>query len=686
MFGTPKDGGIHKKRPAKKPIDPGLKTSKGRAKIFDFSAPRNSCVFQRIKRKNFYRPELFYSSPFYKKIVPLFLKDLKNSVSILDVYGNVGLKWHNNNYVLVNNYPIQNVEIFAQVVDIQFRDLKSKYSKFNDNKTSNNSYTVDNLYFIDIDDSSGCNNLTTCTMKESLYVSSILENKSEIFRNCKSPANPNSSYLLIGNYIKIHGNVNNKFRKKNRAIEISIQKFFLFSKSLNDKSHSKVEISLEKELKFWAKTLNVRDSILSQPWDVNKKYNLNCLIDNDDVPSNTTENLNSKNINQCQYKDDSSNRSSESEDDDIVFIGQNEINTDQHINQIFQDKNYILDYSDFLDIISLPNTYLHSSLLSSKNLISVLLLNNDSIINITNYQYEVLKYLIIIITNLSLEKMQNKKTNMGYDICTNNKNMQENHTNNQLIFLEDAYGDMVLSNFLDLLTLRLNLKAFLSPSNDLMLNSSLFDDTMFLDLKGDLFNKYLEFFVNNKLISFSKIRINLNEKPIIRYENLLHIYNKLLLWLKQVLKLNYSIYFKKFKSLILKSDESIPIPKLIETFKLKYKDFNKKIFTTEDNNLFKIRLFLEYIETTLFINIKSTDLGIIIQKLTKWVIFQRTELKKLEKNLIYDFIIYLSDNQSICSRNKSFKLIKFEEKLEMFKLLTWTFDKRELHWSLCTKG
>ena len=251
--------------------------------------------------------------------------------------------------------------------------------------------------------------------------------------------------------------------------------------------------------------------------------------------------------------------------------------------------------------------------------------------------------------------------------------------------MERIYNDNLLSNFLDLLILRSDISLFLNSTRDFILNVKLFQDLQFLNKKGDIFNSCLKLFADNQIITISKMRIdNQIQKSIIVYHSLLQLFNKLIIWLKLVLNFNYQFYFKKLTNFIDKNkkngnesgsgNENENISVIMKKFKRKYSNFYKVLFITTNDNLFKIDLFLNYIKDTLFINVLNQEIQILIQKLTKWIIFQRIELKKFEKNLIYQFIIHLNEKEE-----------EIEEKLQLFKILSWIYNEKESYWTLKVK-
>ena len=74
-----------------------------------------SITFKRSHGKSYYIPEVFQDSPTYNCVVPVFIRDINKSLSLIELYGSRGIDPYLDHFIMVNNYPIQRVSIGAKI-------------------------------------------------------------------------------------------------------------------------------------------------------------------------------------------------------------------------------------------------------------------------------------------------------------------------------------------------------------------------------------------------------------------------------------------------------------------------------------------------------------------------------------------------------------------------------------------
>lgn len=70
--------------------------------------------------KNFYVIELFHQAPTFDKTIPLFISDINNSPNLYGIYNYIAD--HLRHVVLVNNYPVNQINIFGKIVYEQYKE------------------------------------------------------------------------------------------------------------------------------------------------------------------------------------------------------------------------------------------------------------------------------------------------------------------------------------------------------------------------------------------------------------------------------------------------------------------------------------------------------------------------------------------------------------------------------------
>lgn len=81
-----------------------------------------SLTFRRSYGKSYYIPEVFHDSPTYNCVVPVFIRDINKSSSLIELYGSRGIDPFLDHFIMVNNYPIQRVSIGAKIQGEIHRD------------------------------------------------------------------------------------------------------------------------------------------------------------------------------------------------------------------------------------------------------------------------------------------------------------------------------------------------------------------------------------------------------------------------------------------------------------------------------------------------------------------------------------------------------------------------------------
>lgn len=192
--------------------------------IIDF-APGENHIAIRHPSKCYYVPEVFHMAPTCGETVPLFIRDINRGKTLLQIYGSLAFEKYMDNYILVNNYPIQKIKITGKIIGEVYKDF-GVWGERNPK----------NFVLVNVDDFSGDGCLTIYVkIKESLYLASGLTF--------------NKSY---GKVIEVLGVVN-EFNDKREVLAD-----YLSVIGTNDE--------LDVEVESWKQTLEFRNTILAKPW------------------------------------------------------------------------------------------------------------------------------------------------------------------------------------------------------------------------------------------------------------------------------------------------------------------------------------------------------------------------------------------------------------------------------------
>lgn len=136
--------------------------------LIDFG-PGERHIFKWVGKKCYYVPELFHMSPTTQSNQPikLFINDIQQSKSLIQIYGGIGYDKQRQNYIMVNNYPIRHVSIFGKLISCNEKTREDKKKKKKDDYNNNKSNT---FYICRIDDSSGRHLMMDCVINESVFM------------------------------------------------------------------------------------------------------------------------------------------------------------------------------------------------------------------------------------------------------------------------------------------------------------------------------------------------------------------------------------------------------------------------------------------------------------------------------------------------------------------------------------
>lgn len=181
-------------------------------------APGVNNVVQTVDGKEFYSVETFHSSPFYKTVTPVLIKDLVGSIDLLKIYGISGVRALHDGVIMINNHPLKKVRLVGRIIEYYIREFNSK-----------------EIYFLQLDDSTGSEILIK------LQKSKLLEYGIDI--------NDMGNYLIsVVGVCKLY---NSNLELNCESIEI-----------LDD---GKTDRFLVEQLNFWREALKVRQQ-LKEPW------------------------------------------------------------------------------------------------------------------------------------------------------------------------------------------------------------------------------------------------------------------------------------------------------------------------------------------------------------------------------------------------------------------------------------
>lgn len=110
-------------------------------------APGKSHIALRVGEKCYYVPALLHMAPTFSRVCPLFINDVLNSKSMVNIYGTSGLSLHHSQYFLINNHPIKRVSLSGKILSYFFKEVDQS-------KPSDRNY-----YIFTIDDCSSHNSL-----------------------------------------------------------------------------------------------------------------------------------------------------------------------------------------------------------------------------------------------------------------------------------------------------------------------------------------------------------------------------------------------------------------------------------------------------------------------------------------------------------------------------------------------
>ncbi|CAH2351707.1 hypothetical protein CLIB1423_04S04148 [[Candida] railenensis] len=210
--------------------------------IIDFGPGQNH-IFKRVNNVSFYVPELFHCSPTFNRRIKLFINDVNQSSSIVDIYGALGYQIQKHNYLMINNYPIRQIAVHGRIVSCVSKDISRRNNPTLWKKTYGGSTTSEHdsaadsektIFIMRINDFSGRKSIIDCIVSESTYIASGMSYTSPRFQS------------LV---VEVKGEIGVFYGTK----EVCVEYLDIIGRSLDD------------EIEKWDEYLSERKSLL-EPW------------------------------------------------------------------------------------------------------------------------------------------------------------------------------------------------------------------------------------------------------------------------------------------------------------------------------------------------------------------------------------------------------------------------------------
>lgn len=210
--------------------------------IIDFGPGQNH-IFKRVNNVSFYVPELFHCSPTFNRRIKLFINDVNQSPSIIDIYGALGYQIQKHNYLMINNYPIRQIAVHGRIVSCVSKDISKRNNPTLWKKTYGGSTKVEHdsaadsektIFIMRINDFSGRKLIIDCIVSESTYIASGMSYTSPRFQS------------LV---VEVKGEIGVFYGTK----EVCVEYLDIIGRSLDD------------EIEKWDEYLGERKSLL-KPW------------------------------------------------------------------------------------------------------------------------------------------------------------------------------------------------------------------------------------------------------------------------------------------------------------------------------------------------------------------------------------------------------------------------------------